>query len=311
MRVSRSAASDLGAQGIAARWRRVGTRWALMALIGSYGASAFAQATTSSARTTRSTRSARAAAAARPPAPRDTSPRARPTAAPAEPAAAAAAVGTPSSPAASTSVEATSAGPLSALETTNATAPAQAPSNLEPPKSPAAAPAPLSPLNPAPAEFPGKALGGRTSDLDQLVSRLALLRSRVAALSTALFSSKMRLELLSSGGGVRLKTLRVSVDGGVVYTAAPSASFEVPSVVHEHAVAPGAHVIGVEVERQGENDPRFSTWQMSKFVVHVPERQTLWARVELEDDSDMAEEFPQEREGEYDLRVRLQVDVSE
>ena len=74
-------------------------------------------------------------------------------------------------------------------------------------------------------------------------------------------------------------------------------------------MAPGPHVVAVEVERHGVPDRQFSSWQLSKFVVVVPERQTLWARIELDDDSDMAEQFPTEREGEYDLRVRLEADV--
>jgi len=43
----------------------------------------------------------------------------------------------------------------------------------------------------------------------------------------------------------------------------------------------------------------------------VPENQTLEATVMLEDDSDMAEDFPDDQDGEYDLRVRLRAQVAE
>jgi hypothetical protein len=200
---------------------------------------------------------------------------------------------------------------------------APAPSPGAPPRSepaaaaPAAAPPagatpqPASALNPQPSELPSTRGGGGSAELDRLLSRVASLRSRVAALTTALFSSKMKLELLASGDGVRVKALRVWVDGGVVYTAPPNASFELPAVVYEHAMAPGPHVVGVEIERYGSHNQQFSTWQLSKFVVVVPEKRTLWAQLELEDDSSMAEDFPKDEEGEYDLRVRLKADVSD
>jgi hypothetical protein len=179
------------------------------------------------------------------------------------------------------------------------------------PSSGPVAPPSASPLNPVPAEFPAPRAGGGSAELDRLLSQVASLRSRVAALTTALFSSKMKLELLSSGDGVRVKALRIWVDGGTVYTAPPNASFELPSVVYEHAMAPGPHVVGVEIERYGVDNQQFSSWQFSKFVVLVPEKRTLWAQIELEDESSMAEDFPKDEEGEYDLRVRLQADVSE
>jgi hypothetical protein len=43
----------------------------------------------------------------------------------------------------------------------------------------------------------------------------------------------------------------------------------------------------------------------------VPEKQTLWAQIELEDESNMAEEFPSDKQGRYDLRVRLSADAGE
>lgn len=176
---------------------------------------------------------------------------------------------------------------------------------------PGATAQPASALNPQAAELPSSRGGGSSAELDRLLSRVASLRSRVAALTTALFSSRMKLELLASGDGVRTKALRVWVDGGVVYTAPPNASFDLPAIVYEHAMAPGPHVVGVEIERYGSHDQQFSTWQLSKFVVIVPEKRTLWAQLELEDESSMAEDFPKDEEGEYDLRVRLKADVSD
>jgi hypothetical protein len=180
---------------------------------------------------------------------------------------------------------------------------------------PAAAAAPPSvspsPLNPTPSEFPKAADTLASPELDAMMARVTALRARIAALSAAMFSSKLRVELRSQSEGARLKTLRVSLDGGVVYTAPAQALFDRPEIVYEHAVATGPHVLAVEVERQDLRGPQFSTWQTSRFVVLVPEKRLLWTRLELEDESSMGEDFAEDEAGQYDLGVRLQVEVSE
>ena len=81
--------------------------------------------------------------------------------------------------------------------------------------------------------------------------------------------------------------------------------------MYAHAVAPGHHVIGVEVERYDARNREYRTYQTSKFTVIVPESRTLSATVVLEDDSDMAEDFPDDQDGEYELGVKLRAQVEE
>jgi hypothetical protein len=190
----------------------------------------------------------------------------------------------------------------------SAAAPARAPGSVAP--SAAAATRP-SPLNPTPAEFPKTNPAPSTSELDGLLARVAALRSRIDALSNAMFSSRLRVEVRAGGDTVRLEALHVSLDGGVVYTAPPRAVFDRPEVVFEHAVAPGAHVVAIEVERHDAQNPQFSTWQESRFVVLVPEKKLLWTRLELEDESSMAEDFHDDHAGKYLLSVKLQAEVNE
>jgi hypothetical protein len=80
-------------------------------------------------------------------------------------------------------------------------------------------------------------------------------------------------------------------------------------VVYEHAVASGHHVIGVEIERYDARNRQYRTFQTSKFTVVVPESRRLETSVTVEDDSDMAEDFPDDQDGEYDLRVKLRATV--
>jgi hypothetical protein len=68
-------------------------------------------------------------------------------------------------------------------------------------------------------------------------------------------------------------------------------------------------MLGVEIERYDARNRAYRTYQSSKFAVVVPESQKLEASFRIEDDSDMADEFPDDQDGEYDLRVRLRAQV--
>ncbi len=169
----------------------------------------------------------------------------------------------------------------------------------------------LSPLTPRPGEFPDGGVRPPPADLDRLLGDIAALRSRVATLTTSLFASKIKIVLELEGDDARISDLRVSLDDGIVFDAPENFTVSEPRVVYEHAVAPGHHVVGVEVERYDARGKQFKTWQSSRFTLVVPEKRTLQASLSLEDDSDMAIDFPSDNEGQYDLRVRLEAEVIE
>jgi hypothetical protein len=168
-----------------------------------------------------------------------------------------------------------------------------------------------SPLTPAPNEFPAGAPKPAPVAYERLMADIAALRSRVAAVTTTLFSSKLRVLVGVEGDDARVASFRVTLDDGVIYAAADRFGGDEPQVVYEHAVAPGHHMLGVEIERYDARNRSYRTFQSSKFAVVVPESQKLETSFRIEDDSDMADEFPDDQDGEYDLRVRLRAQVVE
>ena len=182
----------------------------------------------------------------------------------------------------------------------------------EPPPKTAVAEAPrVSPLNPAPPESPKSAPGPGPADLDRLMADIATLRARVAALTTSLFSSKLRVYVHTAGDDARVQAFVVTLDDGVVFRADPGFMADDEKVVYEHAVAPGSHVVGIEIERQAARGATFRTWQTTRFAIQVPERKVLEAIVVVEDHSDMADDFPDDQDGKYKLAVRLRAKVAE
>ena len=168
-----------------------------------------------------------------------------------------------------------------------------------------------SPLTPKPEEFPSGVAKPPPFEYDKLLGDIAALRSRVAALTTTLFASKLRVVIETKGDDARLASFNITLDDGVVFAAPDRFSAEDERTVYEHAVAPGHHVVGVEIERYDARNKQYRTWQSSRFSVVIPESKLVDTHLTIIDDSDMADDFPDDADGEYDLRVKLRARVVE
>jgi hypothetical protein len=167
-----------------------------------------------------------------------------------------------------------------------------------------------SPLNPAQNEFPPVGDGGAVAfDYDRLLADVAALRARVAAAGDALFRSKIAIQVKTDGKHARIGKLTVSLDDGTVYTAPNGFSPDDWAMVYEHSLAPGRHAVTVDVERKDDRDESFRTAQRSRVTVEVPKEQRLELQVLIADDSTMGGDFPGDRSGRYDLRVRFKANA--
>jgi hypothetical protein len=163
----------------------------------------------------------------------------------------------------------------------------------------------LSPLNPAANEFSDAGAPPMSIDYDRLLADIAALRARVAAVSDTLFHSRVAVAIETSGDHGRIASLAVSLDDGIVWTSPATFRAEDATTVYDHAVAPGHHALGVEVERRDDRNDVFRTVQRSRFVIDVPADQRLAVELKLWDDSDMGADFPSDKSGKYELRVRM------
>jgi len=166
-----------------------------------------------------------------------------------------------------------------------------------------------SPLNPEANEFADGGSQPPPVEYDKLLGDIATLRGRVSALTTTLFASKVRVVVETRGADARISNFTVTLDDGVVFTAPERFSAEDERIVYEHSVAPGHHVLGVDVERFDTRNKEYRTWQSSRFSVVIPESKLVDAHLVIQDGSDMGTDFPDDQDGEYDLRVRLRARV--
>jgi len=163
----------------------------------------------------------------------------------------------------------------------------------------------LSPLNPAPNEFSDGGTPATALDYDRLLADIGSLRARVAAVSDTLFHSRIAVSLETNGDHGRIAALAVSLDDGVVWTSPASFRAESATTVYDHAVAPGHHAVTIDVERRDDRNDAFRSAQRSRFVVDVPTDERLGVEVALWDDSNMGGDFPADKKGRYELRVRV------
>jgi hypothetical protein len=163
----------------------------------------------------------------------------------------------------------------------------------------------LSPLNPAANEFSDAGPPASSLDYDRLLADIGSLRARVAAVSDTLFHSRIAVSLETNGDHGRIAALAVSLDDGVVWTSPASFRAESATTVYDHAVAPGHHAVTIDVERRDDRNDAFRSAQRSRFVVDVPTDERLGVEVALWDDSNMGGDFPADKKGRYELRVRM------
>ena len=164
----------------------------------------------------------------------------------------------------------------------------------------------LSPLTPAPQEFPGAvADAGTPVDYDRLLAEIAALRARVAAVSDTLYQSRVAVSIQVDGSHGTLSKLTVSLDNGIVWTAPPSFAASDGTVVYDHAVAPGRHAVTIDADRKDDRDESFRSSQRSRFTLDVPRDQRVEVQVRVGDDSTMGADFPSDHSGKYDLRFRV------
>jgi hypothetical protein len=167
----------------------------------------------------------------------------------------------------------------------------------------------LSPLNPTAAEMPALNAAAPAAssaiDYDKLIGDIAALRARVAAVGDALFVARISLAVETDGSHARVGRMVVSLDDGVVYTAPANFRADDPTVIYDHAVAPGRHAVTVDVDRRDDRDETFKDAQLARFIVDVPADNKLSVTLRLGDDSNMGGSFASDRSGKYDLRVRM------
>jgi len=155
----------------------------------------------------------------------------------------------------------------------------------------------------------GPELGPLRTEFTSIMDELVQLRSTLAVLGRQLFRTKIRITIQNRAGDDNtLARIAVSLDGAPVFRDDGSGfNGEDGQRVFEGFAAPGPHVIELELEQRSRADDAYRYTMRDSYRLEAVRDQMTDVTIVLDDDSDIAEDFEDDGEGEYDVRTRVRV----
>lgn len=165
-------------------------------------------------------------------------------------------------------------------------------------------PEPAAPVEEAVAAGPD--LAPLREEYTAIMDELVKARARVALVGKALFKTKVRIVIQNRAGDAQsLEKLVLRLDGAPIYRKDGGAGLEEGEQVFEGFATPGPHALDLEAEQHSRANDGFGYTLRETFRFAVQKDRLTEITIVLDDDSDMAEDFPEDGEGEYDLRTRV------
>lgn len=158
------------------------------------------------------------------------------------------------------------------------------------------------------ADDEGPDLGPIREEFTAIMDELVQVRSRVAVLGRQLFRTRMRVVVQNRAGDDQtLSKLVIKLDGAPIFQGEGAQVPEDGQQVFDGFAAPGPHVMTVEVEQRARADDEYRYELRDTYRFQVIRDRLIEVEIVLDDDSDIAEDFADDEEGEFDVRTRLRV----
>ena len=150
-----------------------------------------------------------------------------------------------------------------------------------------------------PAEPPrGPDVSALRKDLSAVLDELTQARARTSAMVKALFGTRVTVWVARRADDQRLARIVLRFDGVPVHD----------SELFDGFAAPGVHELTVVISEASPRKPEYSYTREEKFRFEVKKDTRTKIRVLLRDDSDMAEELPEDDEGEYHVETTVRIE---
>jgi hypothetical protein len=185
---------------------------------------------------------------------------------------------------------------------------AQEPPPATQPAAPAA-PAPPPPPPPSTATAGGANLDELQKEYERIRESLFAARARAAAVSSALYSSKVQVYLrYTTPRFFQVSRAVIRLDGASVFDDSSSAVATDNVLRFDGFVAPGKHQVTVRVDAETKDDPSYTTSTESTFTIDVPARRMVILRAEAKDDGHMGYSWGKKNKGSYKLHLDVAVE---
>ena len=171
-------------------------------------------------------------------------------------------------------------------------------------EAPAAEAPPPEPMADPTADLPD--LGPLRADFATLMDELVQARSRIAVLGNQLFRTKVRVLVENRADDAVLASFALRLDGAPIFRADGPIGEE-GRQVFEGFAAPGPHELTIEAEQRARENDTYRYLQRGRYRFEVVQGKVTEITLVLDDDSDIAEDFEDDGEGEYDVSTRVRV----
>jgi hypothetical protein len=152
-------------------------------------------------------------------------------------------------------------------------------------------------------------LAALRDESSQLIDEMAQARAKAALLGKTLFKTQLRLRVQNlAAPDPRLVKIELKLDGAPVFVGdGTTLSGDDARQVFEGFIAPGRHVLTAEVKQQSREDATFGYNLHDSYHFKVQRDKLSELTLIVDDDSDMASDYPDDGDGEYDVRLKLRV----
>jgi hypothetical protein len=134
-------------------------------------------------------------------------------------------------------------------------------------------------------------------------------RARAAAVSSALYSSKVQVYLrYTTPRFFHVARAVIRLDGATIFDDASSAIATDNVMRYDGFVAPGKHQVTIRVDAETKDDPSYVTSTESTFTIDVPARRMVILKASAEDGGDMGYSWGKKTKGSYKLRLDVGVE---
>jgi hypothetical protein len=184
----------------------------------------------------------------------------------------------------------------------------------EPAPAPAPAPAPPAAAEPAPAPAPepapdsGPDVAALEKDLATVLDELTQARARASVLVKSLFKTQIEVWVARRADEQRMERIVLKLDGIPVHDSNGSAIAREEARLFNGHAAPGLHELTVMVVEVSPRNGSYGYTREERFRFEIKKDTNTRVELLLRDDSDMAEELPEDDEGEYQVKTRVRIE---
>jgi hypothetical protein len=160
----------------------------------------------------------------------------------------------------------------------------------------------------APAVSEADDLQSLRAEYFKLRDRLFQSRARSSAVSSALYSTRLSVNLnYDSGRYYTITRATIRLDGANIYDDSEGSIASDKATRFEGFVAPGRHQLRIRIEATGKDDERFTSVIDNSFVVQAIKGKDLVVKAQAEDDGNMAYKWAKKESGTYRLHLNVSV----